>query len=352
MTTADNQTVGNDAVAEFVKRAKPKPARALVDLFVWSWGVLVAGVAVYIAFPSVWTFALAFLVVTSRMGALLALAHDAQHSAFLPNKRGNDLVASWMCAYPMGSIYGSSRAVHMAHHKLLGTVEDPDRNFHREDNKSTPAQFVAHFARLVFGGQLWTSIIVNGLLRPRVKETTAQTGEVVVNRKGHPEILNLVPVQLAIWGVLWAASGQWWLYFALWLGPIFTLGTFLGFLRGFVDHARLKTDGDGPQEGRLMTVANVSFLERAFLAPFDFKYHGEHHLFPAVPHYYLSDLHELLQSSEFYRRQYGVRQSYAQFIAQYWRQIASDARSAAAAPAVQTPAPLPAPAPASDPSNF
>lgn len=333
MTVSAGLGIESDAVSEFVKRAKPKTSRALLDLVVWSWGVLILGVAVYIAYPTIWTFALAFLVVTSRMGACLALAHDAQHSAFLPSKKWNDLVGAWLCAYPMGSIFGSSRAVHMAHHKLLGTADDPDRNFHLEDNKSSPRQFVVHFARLVFGGQLWTSIIVNGLLRPREKNSGSSSAAVVVNRKGHPEILNLVPVQSFIWASLWLASGQWWLYFALWLLPIFTLGTFLGFLRGFVDHAKLSDDPDGPQEGRLMTVLRVNPIERWFLAPFDFQYHGEHHQFPALPHYYLPELHNLMQANPAYSKLYGLRASYFHFVRDYWRQISRAAPEPAPEPA-------------------
>ncbi len=330
MTVSPGLGIDSDAVTEFVKRAKPKTSRALLDLVVWSWGMLILGLAIFIAYPTIWTFALAFLVVTSRMGACLALAHDAQHSAFLPIKKWNDLVGAWLCAYPMGSIFGSSRAVHMAHHKLLGTTDDPDRNFHLEDNKSTPRQFVIHFARLVFGGQLWTSIIVNGLLRPRERATQTATPVVVVNRKGHPEILNLVPVQTLILVSLWLVSGQWWLYFAIWLLPIFTLGTFLGFLRGFVDHARLCDDPDGPQEGRLMTVLRINVIERWFLAPFDFQYHGEHHLFPALPHYYLPELHGLMQSNPAYSKQYGLRPSYFHFVGDYWRQISRPAPEPAA----------------------
>jgi fatty acid desaturase len=332
MQTSSEAGIESDVVAQFVKQAKPKTDKAIFHLLVWSWGVLVASVAVYCAFPSIWTFAFAFLVITSRMGALLALAHDAQHSAFLPNKKWNDLIGAWFCAYPMGSIFGSSRAVHMAHHKLLNTPDDPDRNFHIEHDKSTPRQFVVHFARLVFGGQLWTSIVVNGFLRPK-SATVNGNGNgngsskpvVVVNRAGHPEILNLVPVQLVIWGSLWLASGQWWLYFALWLGPIFTLGTFLGFLRGFVDHARLASEDEGATSGRLITVVRTNWLERAFLAPFHFNYHAEHHLFPAVPPYYLPQLHKLLQSEPAYRNRYGVRPSYGQFLNDYWRQISRSA---------------------------
>ncbi len=330
MQQATDSNPTSDAVQDFVRKAKPKVGRALVDLALWSWGMLALGVGVYAACPNVFTFAFAFLVVTSRMGAALALGHEAQHSALLPNKKWNDLVGAWLCAYPMGSIFGSSRAVHMAHHKLLNTDEDPDRGFHREDDKSTPRQFVMHFARLVFGGQLWTSIIVNGFLRPLGKAPAASgQNVVVVSRRGYPEILNLVPVQAAIFATLWLVSGQWWLYFALWLGPIFTLGTFLGFLRGFVDHAKLVSDEDGGAKARLCTVLHVSLIDRLFLASFDFNYHGEHHMFPSVPHYYLPELHKLIQKDEYYRSQYGLRESYSKFLSDYWRQISMTSSSVA-----------------------
>ncbi len=305
----------------------------------WAWGMLILGIVPYLFFPSIWTFALSFLVVTYRMGALFARAHDAQHLAFLPERKWNDLIGAWMCAYPMGSIFGSSKAVHMAHHKLLNKPEDPDRVFHLESDKDTPKQFVTHFARLVFGGQLWTSIVVNGLLRPLAKDKQCSEQPVVVlARKGHPEILNLVPVQLVIWGSLWLASGQWWLYIALWLGPIFTLGTFVGFLRGFVDHARLRSeaaDPSNPASERLITVVHVNWLERAYLAPFSFNYHAEHHMFPSVPPYYLPELHKLMQKCDYYRESYAVRKSYSQFIAEYWHQICNEVKPQLQATAAQ-----------------
>ncbi|HEY9785450.1 MAG TPA: fatty acid desaturase [Candidatus Obscuribacterales bacterium] len=322
MYAPNGTDIGDLQVAELLKHARPITGRALVDLIVWGWGVMLFGIAVYILFPNIITFAFAFAVVTSRMGALLALAHEAQHAALLPVKKWNDIVGAWLCAYPVGSIFGSSRAVHMAHHKLLGTSDDPDRDFHLEENKATPRDFVLHFARRVFGGQLWTSIVENGILRARRAEGSATQAVVILNRKGHPEILNLVPVQIVIWGTLWLVSQQWWLYFVLWMLPIFTTGTFLGYLRGFVDHAKLSDDpAGGDMEGRLVTVLHCNFLERAYLAPYDFRYHAEHHMFPSVPHYYLPELHKACQASAVLREKYLLRESYGRFLADYWHQI-------------------------------
>jgi len=327
---ADSQELRSEVIIDFVKNAKPRIPRGLLDLVVWGWLMLVAVLAVYVLNQTVLTFSFAFLGVASRMGALLAVAHDAQHNAFLPNKKWNDFLGAWFCAYPVGSIYGSSRAVHMAHHKLLNTPFDPDRNFHSEDDKNTPALFVGHFLKMVFGGQVWTSLVVNGFLRP----TTGKDGSAIVNesavarpKRKHSEFLNVVAVQLAIFLTLWAVSHQWWLYMAIWLGPIFTIGTFLGFLRGFVDHARLKSDCPSHSAGRLITVTSTSLLERMFFASFDFKFHGEHHLFPSVPHYYLPALHKLLQDDPCYSSRYLLRRSYAEFLHQYWMQISENVMS-------------------------
>lgn len=330
MQSGDQSDLNTDAVQEFVRQAQPDTARSLVDLFVWCWSFIFAAIGLFLYSPQPLTFAIAFLTLTSRSGALLALAHEAHHSALLPNKRWNDLIGAWFCAYPVGSVYGSSRAVHMAHHKFLNTADDPDMAFHREADKASPRQFVFHFARLVLGGQLWTSIVVNGLMRPQVKQQNGNAPQVVVNRRGHPEIINLLLVQFFIFCALWAASGEWWLYAIIWFAPIATLGTFFQFMRGFVDHAKLASDESGAAKYRLCTVRQVNSFERAFLAPFDFNYHGEHHMFPTVPHYLLPKLHKLMQSDRRYSRQYGVRLSYSRFLTDYWRQISGDTRPAAA----------------------
>jgi fatty acid desaturase len=40
-----------------------------------------------------------------------------------------------------------------------------------------------------------------------------------------------------------------------------------------------------------------------------------------VPHYYLPELHQLLQADERYRSRYLLRRSYFEFLQQYWQQI-------------------------------
>jgi fatty acid desaturase len=195
----------------------------------------------------------------------------------------------------------------------------------------------------LFGGQLWNSFVVNGFLRHRASNSLQKSGSqssdktssvsatsapsiptepvVVLPKHKVPEVANLLPVQMVIFGLLWLVTGFWWSYFALWLAPIFTLGTFFGYLRGFIDHARLTDDDNKLAAGRLISVPNPSLWDRALLTGLDFHFHAEHHFFPAVPHYYLPQLHKILQNDEQFRDRYLVRPTYFSFLRDYWKQI-------------------------------
>lgn len=317
------------AISEFLKSAKPKTHRTIFDLLFNGYLRIACAIVLFKFFPNPAIYLLAIYMVTSGMGVLVNLAHESQHSTLLKDKRWNDFVGAWLCAYPVGSIWGSSRAVHLAHHKYLNTTADPDRHFHDEQDKSDPIQFALYLIKLVLGGQVWTSIVVNGFLR--TKESTSNTAQhdsiVAMPRRAYPEILNLLPVQAAVFAIFWLVTGFWWAYFALWLIPIFTLGTLLGYVRGFIDHARLADDDALRSEGRLVSVPCPSVIDRLFFTGLEFHFHAEHHLFPTVPHYYLPELHKILQSDEQYCRRYLLRTSYTSFLSDYFKQISRGEKS-------------------------
>jgi fatty acid desaturase len=320
-----------DHIAEFLARAKPKTWYGLCDVFLGGWLRIFMCLALYAWKPCPITFAMTFFGVTSGMGSLVALSHESQHASLLPKKKWNDLIGAWFCAYPIGSVWGTSRAVHLAHHKYLNTPLDPDLHFHLEEDKSTPKDFAMFFLKLLFGGQLWTSFVVNGFLRhadrAKQSDTEAAQSVIVMPKRKYPEVLNLMPVQCVVFNLLWLITGQWWAYFAFWLLPIFTLGTFLGYMRGFIDHARLADDDPVLSANRLISVPNPSIFDRSFLTGLDFEFHAEHHFFPSVPHYFLPELHKILQADPNYKERYLCRPSYQSFLADYWKQICEGRRS-------------------------
>lgn len=319
-----------EPIPEFIKRAKPRAWRAWYELLFGGYLRIALAVVLFSCLPTFWMYIFVILVITSGMGVLINLSHESQHSALLPDKRANDWVGAWLCAYPLGSIYGTSRAVHLAHHKYLNTSADPDRHFHDEGDKSDPAGFILYFVRLLLGGQLWTSIILNGFLRQRGREVTGAQPSLAYVRlpaRRYPEVFNLLPVQLILFLLFWLATGKIWAYFALWLLPIFTVGTLLGYVRGFIDHARLADDDEVKSETRLITVPRPSLIDRLFFTGLDFHFHAEHHFFPSVPHYYLPRLHKLLQADPAYRNRYLLRESYTSFLLQYFKQICQGRKS-------------------------
>ncbi len=323
----------NPSIAEFVKNAKPSALRSLFDTVILCWGVIFCSIGLFIYYPSIFTYALAFLTVSSRMNGCLTLAHEAWHTNLMSSRQGNDFLGGWLCSYPFGSVFGTARAGHLAHHKYLGTDNDPDRPMHNEIDKKTPTQFMHHFASRLFLGQLLTTLkrylghepaINPGAQQPRIEEAAPQSN----TSTPKSEFANVVIAQALIGSGLWLASGHWWMYLAVWFLPITTLGTLCYYTRAFCDHARLAVDHDGPHEGRLITVANQLPWERAFLSPFEFNFHAEHHLFASVPHQDLPKLHQTLKDLDGYRSQCIVRPNYSSFLAKYIDQIFKNQTSA------------------------
>lgn len=107
------------------------------------------------------------------------------------------------------------------------------------------------------------------------------------------------------WLTYW--TGQpWALYYAvLWLVPLVTTFSFFMILRQVVQH------GNADQERLTNTrIFHVNRLIQLAVFPLGMDYHLPHHLFPMVPHFRLTELHQLLLESEEYRRDATVVEGY------------------------------------------
>jgi fatty acid desaturase len=87
------------------------------------------------------------------------------------------------------------------------------------------------------------------------------------------------------------AVGWGWYYVVLWIVPLLTVTQVILRLRAICEHGAL-TDFSSP-----LTAARTNlptWWQRYLLFPHHVNYHIEHHLYPAVPHYYLPKLHDAL----------------------------------------------------------
>ncbi len=246
-----------------------------------AWIVAIGAIAFFWAIPAWWSFVLAFLLVSSRQQALLNCEHECVHRKFLPRRRMNDLVGTWLCASPVGSPYRAAQARHLSHHRLLGQPGDPDHELHSgEPPKHTPWGLVSYFVRGLLGGY---AVMI--LLGPKEESAAPSTHD------ARGDLFALFITQLIIAAGLTSAFA-WWVYPALWLIPLATVTALSHLIRNFAEHAitasEMKTNGN-----RLITIRSNP-LERGLIAPYNMNYHAEHHLLPSVPAPRLPELQQRL----------------------------------------------------------
>jgi fatty acid desaturase len=273
---------------------------------VLAWVVAFGAIAVFWVHPAWYTFLLAFLVVSSRQQALLNCEHECVHGKFLPGRRWNEFAGRWLSAAAVGSPFHAARARHLAHHRLLGSPEDPDHLLHAGDDKRTRRGLARHLIGALMGG--YAGMVLMG---PRVPSNPADSGAAV------RDFASLVVVQAAI-GVGLALTCAWWVYPALWLVPLATVTAFCHLLRSFVEHAI--TDSETQAHGNRLITIRSNWVERSLLSPYFMNYHAEHHILPSVPAPRLRDLQKRLA-----RRGDAptvlVRSSYGDAVRRYVREL-------------------------------
>ena len=82
-------------------------------------------------------------------------------------------------------------------------------------------------------------------------------------------------------------------YLVLWVLPAITVQAFILRLRAVAEHGA--PSDTSTALGAARTNVEIPFLVRMALFPHHVNYHLEHHLYPAVPHYRLPELHRILK---------------------------------------------------------
>jgi fatty acid desaturase len=231
------------------------------------WALILVAVGLFTLERSWLTFALAFLVVSSRHQALLNIEHDCIHNHFVAGRRWNERVAIVLAASPCASPFYASRARHLAHHRLLATAQDPDARLHTGDDKQSPGRILRYFGLGLVGGYVAMVMF----------EPEAVAVDAASRRRDRR---NVVLGQIAMFGVFTVLFG-WWTYPLLWVLPLGTLTAAMHMVRSFCEHA-ISAPEAVDHADRLISIRSNP-LERALVAPFYMNYHAEHHLFPGVP---------------------------------------------------------------------
>lgn len=254
-------------------------------LVLHAWALILGSMAFFAWWPNPFTFLLGVMVIGGRQLGLAILMHDAAHGLLFANRRLNDWVGTWLCAYPVFTSLTLYRPYHLKHHRFTQQAEDPDLGL------SAPFP-----------------ISRTSLRRKIVRDLTGQTAYLrrgdQIRRALGPADAPLIVRLVRLWQrergallvnaamlVACSVAGYWWLYPTLWLLPLATWYQLISRIRNIAEHA-VVPDNDDLLRNTRTTYANP--LVRLLVAPYWVNYHLEHHLFMFVPCWRLPKAHRVL----------------------------------------------------------
>lgn len=273
-------------------------------------GLIVLAVGLAVAtWPSGWLL-LSILVIGVAQHGLFILAHEAAHYRLFPNRSANDLIGRLI-----GMVGGVSmctyRVTHRLHHNNLYSAEDPDTAIHGGYPRGR-AYLWRKLAQDIVGWNAWKTFAYF-FGSPAINEDTQREIRPLDDtspalraaaRKDRWLVVGFhlgAPLLVLAW-----SGGQGLLFYALlWVLPLLTVLQPILRLRAVCEHGAV-TDLSSPltaartnrtwgEAGGSVGTTLLNWLARVLLFPHHVNYHLEHHLYPAVPHYYLPRLHQILR---------------------------------------------------------
>ena len=264
-----------DLRSRYRRIANLRNAWTVLSLWAITFGIVELGVRLHNPFVVVACF-LAMGPIHARFAILM---HEAAHKLLFSAKRVNDVVGTWLLAYPAMVPISIYRRAHFAHHREEFGPEEPDMAFY-SGYPGRPRDLLRRLVRDAVGISGWKNFKVL-LLATR----TAKGREVAVP---------ILAVQVALFGAMWAATGAWWAYPLFWWLSWMTQWRVLNRLRAVAEHGGMEAGKD-----RRVTTHNVRqhLIARLWFVPYNTGWHLAHHVDMGVPWRNLPAFHaELLRA--------------------------------------------------------
>jgi len=297
--------------------SKTKDILGWLDLLT-TWG-MIGGCFVLLAWKSNFmTVPIALIILGGRHLALAILTHDAVHNAMFQSRRLNQIVGTWLCAYPALLDFQRYRTHHLRHHAYTGEPQDPDISLVARFPVTRQAMFrkvlrdlsgVAALKRFI-GIVLMATGYIEYTVAADVRKVD-QTG------RGWRDIVKDAIIYLhgpiifhAVFFYVLYVSGHPHLYLWWWVSWATTFSLFIR-LRSIAEHACTGVADDPLMATR---TTSASIVARLTVAPHHVNYHLEHHLLMNVPSYHFRTMHRLLTERGVYQRA-----CYSQSYIELWR---------------------------------
>jgi len=295
---------GEEFKDDFRKALPPELVQRLSRISPWrsAWSVaqeflvLLALIAVALAWWTPWVVIPCVLLIGARQHALFVLAHESAHYRLFEGRWLNDLIGR-VCATLQGLSMRTYRVIHRLHHNNLYTELDPDTALHggyprgkaylarkllKDLTGFTAWKTYAYF----LGGAPALNTATKVAIRPLDDTSAKLREEARIDR-------NTVIAVHALLLFFFLSTGFIVEYLVLWILPLLTVVQAILRLRAIAEHGAT-TDFSSP-----LTAARTNLVPAWLgwlLFPHNVNYHIEHHLYASVPQYNLPALHRELES--------------------------------------------------------
>lgn len=226
---------------------------------------------------------------------LAIISHESTHYRLFESRAANDW-AGRISGMLIGVSTFSYRIVHRLHHNHLYEAIDPDMALMAGYPRGKAylwmkllkdiAGFTAWRNYLYFFGAPAANV-VTGQKQDPLADTTSS-----LRQRALRDRWIVVGFHIGM-PLLMFAIGYGVAYLVLWVLPAITVQAFILRLRAVAEHGA--PSDTSTALGAARTNINIPWPVRIALFPHSVNYHLEHHLYPAVPHYRLAQLHALLR---------------------------------------------------------
>lgn len=250
------------------------------------WCLAPIGLSIWLSLSvSPFLYPIAVFIIANRFLALLILCHEGLHCNLSRSKTLNDFLGRWLCAFPVGVSFSKYRRLHMMHHAAVNSDRwDPDlvlydfypisarKYFQRTVRSVLTLRMARSFLNYYVLPDSFVSERRHLASRPR-HLTPSQESDLFQFVSFHFLALTFVVV-----------FGLWREYLLFYFIPIaFVMQPYALLISGLQHGPR--QPGDQPEQVSRSIRGPKVLME--MLLPCDFCFHAEHHLSPAVPHYWL-----------------------------------------------------------------
>ncbi|OSZ78929.1 hypothetical protein CAP35_11975 [Chitinophagaceae bacterium IBVUCB1] len=204
-------------------------------------------------------------VLVINFNRINVITHDASHYQIFNNKKMNDNIVNFLCAYTCLHDVQQYRKSHNVHHRSLHTDEDPDTEFYSLNVKKVLSDLLL----ITFAKQLLYNT-------SKVKKSVFVYLFQLIILSSFYMINDDVP----------AAILHYTIFFFYPMTGLFVL----------VIRIRTHIQHYSESNSTISRTTLPSFVEKLFIGQ-KMEYHMEHHLFPGIPYYNLIALHKKLSET-------------------------------------------------------